>query len=70
MDNSREIVRWAFNAEQGDVSPVTEVDGNYVVALLTGVSEDGIAPLTAVSQNIATILRQQIKQLFRVFHNK
>lgn len=61
MDNSREIVRWAFNAEQGDVSPVTEVDGNYVVALLTGVSEDGIAPLTAVSQNIATILRQQIK---------
>ena len=28
---------------------------------LTGVSEDGIAPLTAVSQNIATILRQQIK---------
>lgn len=32
-----------------------------MVALLTGVSEDGIAPLTAVSQNIATILRQQIK---------
>ena len=46
MENSREVVRWAFNAEKkGEVSPVTEVSGNYVVALLTGINEDGIAPI-------------------------
>lgn len=62
MENSREVVRWAFTAEKkGEVSPVTEVDGNYVVALLTGINEDGIAPLSTVSQSIASLLRQQIK---------
>lgn len=62
MENSREVVRWAFTAEdEGEVSPVTEVNGNYVVALLTGIHEDGIAPIETVSQSIASVLRRQIK---------
>ncbi len=61
IDNSREIVRWAFNGEKGDVSAIMEVDGNYVIAAITGVSEDGIAPLETVSPQIVSILREQKK---------
>ncbi len=61
LENSHELVRWAFNAERGNVSPVTEIDGNYVVALLTSVQEEGIAPLATVSQGIAARLRERAK---------
>lgn len=61
IDNSREIVRWAFNGQKGDVSSIVEVNGNYVVAAITGVTEDGIAPVQAVSNQIANTLRFEKK---------
>lgn len=61
LDNSREIVRWAFNGKKGDVSSILEVDGNYVVAAITGVTEAGIAPMEAVAAQITAILRGQKK---------
>ncbi|MDO5384160.1 MAG: SurA N-terminal domain-containing protein [Rikenellaceae bacterium] len=61
INNSREIVRWAYNGNKGDVSAIMEVDGNYVIAAITGVSEDGIAPLETVSPQIVSILREQKK---------
>lgn len=50
IDNSREIVRWAFNGEKGDVSAIMDIDGNYIVAAITGVTADGIAPVESVSK--------------------
>ena len=35
LKNSRQIVRWAFEAKEGQVSDVFECDDRYVVALLT-----------------------------------
>ena len=61
IDNSREIVRWAFNGKKGDVSSIVEVDGNYIVAAITGVTEDGIAPVQTVSNQIANTLRIEKK---------
>lgn len=61
LDNSREIVRWAFNGKKGDVSSILEVDGNYVVAAITGVTEAGIAPMEAVAAQITAILRAKMK---------
>ncbi len=61
IDNSREIVRWAFNGKKGDVSSIIEVNGNYIVAAITGVTEDGIAPVQAVSNQIASTLRFEKK---------
>lgn len=61
MDNSKELVRWAFTNKQGAVSPIMEVDGNYVIAALTGVREHGIAPLDQVSEDIRTRLVRQKK---------
>lgn len=41
LQNAREIVRWAFNKDTkiDKVSPVFEIDEQYVVAVLTGKSE-------------------------------
>lgn len=61
MSNSREVVRWAFNAAQGEVSPIMEVDGNYVVAALDAATEDGYTPIQQVSQEIADVLRHEKK---------
>lgn len=61
IDNSREIVRWAFNGEKGNVSSIVEIDGNYIVAAITGVTQDGIAPVEEVSRDIASILRNRKK---------
>ena len=61
IDNSREIVRWAFNGEKGDVSAIMDIDGNYIVAAITGVTTDGVAPVESVSKQIADILRLRKK---------
>ena len=42
---SREIIRWMYEAEQGEVSPVFTLEGRYVIAKLTGVQEEGMMQL-------------------------
>lgn len=61
FDNARELVRWAFNEEQNAVSSIMEIDGDYLVAALTVVSEAGLAPINQVSTNIRSILMQEKK---------
>ncbi len=61
IENSRELVRWAFNNEKGTVSPIMEVGGDYVVALQTAVREDGIAPVEQVASDIYNILLREKK---------
>ncbi len=52
LENPREIVRWAFNAntKKGDISDkIFELDNyQFVVAALTGVVHEGYAPLETV----------------------
>lgn len=38
---SSELVRWAYEAKKGDVSPTFIIGGNYVVAKLTGITKKG-----------------------------
>jgi len=61
LDNSRELVRWAFTGNNGAVSSIIEVGGDYVIAAITGVTNDGIASLKSVSPDIASILRNEKK---------
>ncbi|NQV51722.1 MAG: peptidylprolyl isomerase [Flavobacteriales bacterium] len=42
INNARDIVRWAFEAEVGDVSAPFENERFFIVAILVGVSEAGI----------------------------
>ena len=63
LQNSRELVRWAFLNKRGDISKVMEFGNTFVVAALTGVAEQGLAPLDDdQTRNIITsILRQDKK---------
>lgn len=61
LEESRELVRWAFNAEKDAVSSIMEVGGDYVVAALSGINDDEYAPVEKVSTDIATLLRKEKK---------
>jgi peptidyl-prolyl cis-trans isomerase D len=70
MDNSlnglpsaREVVRWAYaeNTKIGDISPVFDLTGKYVVAVLTGVTEKGNIPLEKVKDRITQAVRNEKK---------
>ncbi len=53
IENPREIVRWAFDGKtkKGDISnKVFEMDNMFVVAALTGVVDEGYAPLDVVAE--------------------
>jgi peptidyl-prolyl cis-trans isomerase D len=44
--NSREIIRWAYEAKVGDVSQVFNLENRYIVAKLTGIQEKGLPKIT------------------------
>lgn len=58
--NTREVNRWIYDAELGDVSPIITVDNEYFfVVALTGVHEEGYAPLSEVSESIEYVLTHE-----------
>ena len=63
IDNPREIIRWAYyeGIEIGEVSPVFDVGGSYVVAVLTTVREKGAIPLEQIKENIKTFVLNEKK---------
>ncbi len=52
LESPRELVRWAFRSKKGEVSTVFEFGDMYVVAALTQVHEEGIAPLEQVTDDV------------------
>ncbi len=63
LNNSRQIVQWAFNEEtkKGAVSSVFEVTGSYVVAVVKEVREKGIQPLELVKTQIEPLVKREKK---------
>jgi peptidyl-prolyl cis-trans isomerase D len=58
----REIVRWAYNdAKVGDVSDVFELDDQYIVCMLRGASEEGVARFEDVKEEVAADFRKHLK---------
>ena len=59
----REIIRWAFykGIKTGEVSPVFDVGGSYVVAVLTTIREEGTIPLEQMKDNLTTFVLNEKK---------
>lgn len=59
-DNAREIVRWAYDAKEGDVSQIISLDNKYffVVALIEA-REAGIPSMSEMTTDIARLLRRE-----------
>lgn len=54
LNPARELVRWTFaeNTKVGEVSPVFDLTGKYVVAIVKNISEKGEQPLEAIKPRI------------------
>lgn len=61
LEDSKELVRWAYKAKMGEVSEVIELKTMFVVASLTKVAEKGYRPQSEVSNLIKTELIKEKK---------
>ena len=58
----RELVRWAFDADKGDVTDkIHESENHYIVAKLTDIHKKGQLPLEAVKNDIEDVVRKRVK---------
>lgn len=62
LENSRQLVRWAFTSEKGDVSnEVYQFGDKYVVAMLDKVNEDGYSAFEDVKSMIEIAVKKEKK---------
>lgn len=62
LDNPRELVRWVFEAGEGDISDkIFEMQNSYVVARLTDIRKEGILPLEKVKKEMEPMVRNLVK---------
>ncbi|HRO42664.1 MAG TPA: peptidylprolyl isomerase [Flavipsychrobacter sp.] len=47
LGSSREIIRWMYEAKAGEVSPVFNLEGRYVIAKLTNIQNKGLMKIDA-----------------------
>lgn len=61
LDNPREMIRWAYEAEKGEVSKVFEFGDRFVIAHLADIREKGIATLDNVRTEVEIKAREEKK---------
>ena len=61
FQNAREIVRWAFKAEKGDVSSTFELEDRYVIAVVTKIAEEGTRDFEDVKTEVEAAIRKTKK---------
>lgn len=67
LDNARQLVRAAFDAELNDIlkttqgSPIFELGDNFVIAVLSTITEEGISPFEDVRARVELAVSKQMK---------
>ena len=61
LDNSRELVRWAYDAKIGAVSEIFNLGNNYVVAVVTDIDNDPYTAINKVKDAIRTAILNEKK---------
>ncbi len=61
LQSPRQLVRWAFENEVGAISPIYEFGDDFVIAVLTGKTDKGPAPLETVKNQIKRELLKEKK---------
>jgi peptidyl-prolyl cis-trans isomerase D len=62
LESPRELVKWAFDAETGQMSPVFELGDQFVLAVLSNITEAGTMPLSDVRSRIERQLKNDKKK--------
>lgn len=57
IENPREIIRWAFdrNTREGNFSRIFDIDGRFIIATVTDITEEGIPSLEDIREEIMAI---------------
>jgi peptidyl-prolyl cis-trans isomerase D len=63
LANAREVIRWAFSdkTDKNNVSPVYEVDNQYVVAALVSKQDKGYAKVNDIRDELTAAVRNELK---------
>jgi len=61
LENPVNIIGWAYNSEEGDISSIFEVNDQYIVAALTQVNDDGYSDFESVRTEVELAVRKQKK---------
>ncbi|MDO8993213.1 MAG: SurA N-terminal domain-containing protein, partial [Daejeonella sp.] len=62
LDSPREMVRWVFGADKGDVSnQVFEMGSKFAVARVVDIFKEGTLPLDQVKKDIEPMVMKQVK---------
>ena len=62
LDDARSLVLWLFrDASKGKVSTVFDVQNSYVVAVMTGETEEGFKPFEQVKEEITPLVKNELR---------
>ena len=61
LDSPRELVRWVYQAEKGDVSKAFTLGEKYVIAKLVDIKDKGTLPLESVREQVTAEVRKEKK---------
>ena len=61
LDSPRELVKWAFGANAGELSPVNEFGNKFVLAAITSIDEEEYKSLSNAKYEITQILLKEKK---------
>ncbi|QGY43614.1 peptidylprolyl isomerase [Maribellus comscasis] len=72
LENPRQLIRAAYEAEEGDIilsqeeTPIFELGDNFVIAALTNITEEGIAPLDDVQARVElAVIKEKKAELLK-----
>ncbi|MDA3893728.1 MAG: SurA N-terminal domain-containing protein [Salinivirgaceae bacterium] len=61
LEDPRQLIRWAYKAETGEVSEIFELGDVFVVATLKSAQEEGTAPYANVSMEVEREVKKEKK---------
>jgi len=61
LQNARELVRWAFDADQGDVSSAFNIGDQFIVATVEKIQKEGVQDAKAARPMVEGVIRNQKK---------
>jgi peptidyl-prolyl cis-trans isomerase D len=61
LGSARELIKWAFKAEKGNVSPIFTIGKKHVVALLEDITPAGLPSVDAVRETVKALVVKEKK---------
>ena len=61
VESPRELIRWAYKADIGDISPLFEAGNKYVFAKLTKIKDAGTTPMEYIKTELEAAVRKEKK---------